>query len=154
MIKTKLIILFFAGLSFFASCDKGEDIDSPSLWQLTDEFSQYEKSLFDSLDFNNTADYEHEETGYIQPRPQIVFSPNPFDDIAYLSYSSNLTKPIINVVILSENTEDVLEIRVESSTVIGFNFSDKPSGIYRLYYVIQDSTYSIVHLGHGNIRKQ
>jgi hypothetical protein len=126
-------------------------INSSSDWNLDDKFSQREKNLFSELDFNKTAEFVNKESGTLMYIPQIIFTPNPFQAIGYLSYN---TAPIINIVIVNKDFKKIHESRFEYSYKIAISLADEPSGIYRLYYVIQDEENNIVQLGHGNIKKE
>ncbi len=151
----KLIVIILFAVLIITSCEKNNselpDLNNSSEWNLNDEFSSLEQSFFDTLNFNNTAEYIVEETEYLQSDPIIKFYPNPFTEVAYLSYN---TAPIINIAILNSRYKKILEARFENAYEIAFNLSDQPSGTYKLYYVIQDKDYNIVHLGHGSIVKQ
>ena len=123
-------------------------------WILNDKFTTKEKLLFDTLNFTKTATVEPisntENSMYIQP--QILFFPNPYSTIGRLYYYHD--KHILNIIIVDKRYKKLLTHRVENTTQISFNLSNLSKGIYRLYYVIQDSGYNIVHFGHGDIEKE
>lgn len=152
--RLKFFLLLIIAVNLI-SCDKEENefesINLDSDWHLNDEFSHNERKLFDTLDFTRTASYQLVESDYIQNSPKITFYPNPFKDVGFLHYN---TAPIIHIVIVNNSYEKILEARLENSYTIGFNLTEKKSGIYKLYYVIQDSNYNIVQLGHGFIKKE
>jgi hypothetical protein len=149
-------VLFILSLLLFA-CEKDsndygfDQINSSSDWNLDDKFNQREMNLFSELDFNKTAEFVNKESGTILFTPQIIFTPNPFQTVGYLSYN---TAPIINIVIVNKDFRKIQESRFENSYEIGISLADEPSGIYRIYYVIQDEENNIVQLGHGNIKKE
>ena len=149
-------VLFILSVLLFA-CEKNsndygfDQINSSSDWNLNDKFSQREKNLFSDLDFNKTAEFVMKESGTLLYTPQIIFKPNPFQEVGYLSYN---TAPIINIVVVNKEFRKISESRFENAYEIAFALPGQPAGIYRLYYVIQDQDNNIVQLGHGNIKKE
>ena len=81
----------------------------------------------------------------------ISFCPNPFITTGYLLYYHD--KHILNIIIVDSKYNKLCRYRLTDRQQVVFDFTTLNKGIYRLYYVIQDSQYNIVHLGHGDIEK-
>lgn len=123
-------------------------------WLLNDKFTTKEKLLFDTLNFTKTAIAEPmpNTENSISIQPQIVFFPNPYATMGRLFYYHN--KHILNIIIVDKKYNKLLTYRSTNTQLLSFNLSDFNKGIYRLYYVAQDSNYNIVHFGHGDIEKE
>ena len=126
----------------------------PNDWILNDKFTTKEKELFDSLNFSETATAEPmpiAENSIYNPT-QILFYPNPCATVGSLYYYHD--KHILNVIIVDNKFKKLIACRLKDSQLITFDLSKLSKGIYRLYYVVQDSKYKIVHYGHGDIEKE
>jgi hypothetical protein len=123
-------------------------------WILNDKFTKKEKLLFDTLNFTKTATVkpmpDTENSIYISAR--ISFFPNPYSTVGKLYYYHD--KHILNIIIVDKKYNKLLTSRTTNTQQLSFNISNFNKGIYRLYYVIQDSSYNIVHFGHGDIEKE
>lgn len=115
-------------------------------WKFNYTFNNRERLLFDSLKFNNTATSEDE---FIST---IVFYPNPFNVIGNIYFYNS--KHILNIVIVDKSLNKKLEFRLSNSTNYKFDLSTLNKGIYRMYYVIQNSEFKIIHTGFGDILKE
>jgi hypothetical protein len=123
-------------------------------WNLDDQLTEKEKQLFASLDFSKTGVAEPipSEPGVIPKIKFITFYPNPFSDVPRLSYYHN--EHILNLVIVDNKYNILYSYRVENSESVTFNFDSLKTGIiYRMYYVVQDKNYNIIHCGHGDIKR-
>ena len=173
MKKSFLLSLFIFSLS--TSCNK-EEVKSESVllikgitsvdelgytisidendWRLNDKFTEKEKQLFDTLNFSKTAIAEpmpiSENTSY--KTPVILFFPNPFRSQGGLFYYHD--KHILNLIVVDSKYTKLYSFRVRASHYFALNLNKLDKGIYRIYYVIQDSQYNIVHLGHGDIENE
>ncbi|TCO07626.1 hypothetical protein [Natronoflexus pectinivorans] len=138
--------------------DNGYDLpieNDPDDWRLDVEFSQIERNLFDTIDFNNIASVEEavveEVTGSIPaiikcPKP--VFYPNPVNHYGYISHNAG---DIVNIVVVNKSFQRLFEFRGDSFRVMRIDFSDFPEGFYRLYYVFQNLEYEITGMGYGDV---
>lgn len=129
--------------------------NDPDDWNLDDEFTEREKMLFDTLDFTRTGIVEPViiEDGYFPlPDPYIMFYPNPFGQIASIGYYHN--DHIVNLAIVDSKYKKLYSFRIENNPDMAFDFEKLAYGTYRMYYVIQDKNYNIVHCGHGDIQKK
>jgi len=123
-------------------------------WNLNEEFTSREKQLFDSLNFNKTAKAETDVNSvYYNRTPYIKFYPNPFSTTGFIQfYRPDL---IYNVVVSDNKYNKLVSFRwTDKPLGCAYNFSTLNSGIYRMYYVIQDLKYNIVYQGHGDIQKE
>lgn len=123
-------------------------------WNLNEEFSQKEKQLFDSLDFSKIASAEpvldYDSSTFKIPR--IIFFPNPIKLQGYIYYYND--KHILNLIIVDNRYNKPYSFRLKDSGSFYLDLSELHKGLYRMYYVIQDSQYNIVHLGHGDVEKE
>ena len=174
--KSKLLFLLVLFVSF-ASCQK-EGVDylrikgitertmdgsltylyfDPDDWNLNDQFTKREKRLFEGLDFSKTTEaeppYFEEMEGMVSEftSPRIYFYPNPFSEITYIGYYHS--DHIINLVVVDNHYNKLLSYRGEVGRISAISWVWLDSGIYRMYYVIQDKNDNIIHCGHGDILK-
>ncbi|MFB6341398.1 hypothetical protein ACE1ET_06735 [Saccharicrinis sp. FJH62] len=137
------------------SCETDSDftsINDSRDWQLNDDFSQKEKNLFDTLDFKKVAKFtEPDNQEYQSITGHISFYPNPLSDHGNLSYPNK--NMILNIVIVDEMYNIKMSHR-STANLLGFDFRSYKNGYYRMYYVVQDSLFNIVHKGHGDIKKE
>ncbi|MFB6318141.1 hypothetical protein [Saccharicrinis sp. FJH54] len=134
------------------SCETDSDFTSINDnldWKLDDDFSNREKKLFDSLDFKKVAEFTEPDDGAI--RWPVYFYPNPLSDVGNLQYPYD--NMILNIVIVDEMYNIKMSHRSTANS-LGFDFSSYKNGYYRMYYVVQDSLFYIVHKGHGDIKKE
>ena len=145
-----LLIVSFS----FISCEDNYDftrINDGDDWQFNDDFTKKEKALFDTLNFGRTANFAEEHMpGTIQLTDEILFYPNPVSTIGRFEYPYK--NKILNLVIVNEDFDRKLEFR-SGSMGVAFDFSKYAKGYYRIYYVVQDSMYRIIHKGHGDVKK-
>lgn len=123
-------------------------------WVLNEKFTSKEKLLFDTLNFAKTATAEPiPNTGNsVYTPPHILFCPNPCATVGGLYYYHE--NHILNIIIVDNKYNKLLSYRTKDTQHPSFDLAKLNKGIYRLYYVIQDSQYNIVHLGHGDIEKE
>ncbi len=123
-------------------------------WRLNGKFTEKEKLLFDTLNFSKTAIAQpmpiSESTSY--KAPAILFYPNPFRLQGGLFYYHN--KHILNLIVVDIKYTKLYSFRVRDSHYFSLNLNKLDKGIYRIYYVIQDSQYNIVHMGYGDIENE
>ncbi|MDO3694864.1 hypothetical protein QVZ41_08410 [Wenyingzhuangia sp. chi5] len=165
--KKNRIFIYSIILIGIISCKKDNDdfgINNSSLDFQMNDFSQFEKKLFDSLDFNKTNTYENllnenkpieDDEGnlsIVDINYDIILYPNPFQDIVNLSFS--YPRSIINTIIVNNKYEKIIESRSLKNLKVAYHLTDKPSGFYRLYFVLQDSNYNILEYGKVNIHKK
>lgn len=124
---------------------KQNEIDNND-WKLNYTFKDRERLLFDSLNFSNTA---ISDDANISP---IVFYPNPFNVLGNIYYYND--KHILNIIIVDKSLNKKFEYRISNSTGYTFDLSTLNKGIYRMYYVIQNSEFKIIHTGYGDILKE
>ncbi len=151
--KEKLVeetIPIFEGITILESEDGEPYSIDPTDWRIDDKFTELEQSLFDTLKFDNSIFIKSALSNTIGI-PEIKRNPrfylNPANSIAYFSVYDGTIK---NIVIVDQTFEKKIELRGQSSH-FRFDLSSFNNGIYRMYYVLQDSKYKIIGLGHGDI---
>jgi hypothetical protein len=142
----------FEGISYFDY--QGDLVDSfdSTDWRSDDKFKSCEQKLFDTLKFDNASHLKSTKSGstdIILKKDTVVrFYPNPCRDVGYFSYHN---ASIINIVIVDNTFMKKIEYRTQN-TEMAFDLTILKAGIYRMYYVFQDSVYKISGLGHGDIK--
>lgn len=121
-------------------------------WNLNYKFKTFEKQLFDTLNFSKTAFAEPEFLNNSIIVPQIIFYPNPVVNYGNIYYYSN--NHIINIVIIDKKLNIIRNYRIQNSQNFKFDFSEINKGIYRMYYVIQNAEFEIIHMGYGDILRE
>lgn len=119
-------------------------------WRTDDTFTELERSLFDTLNFDNSmlvkSAFANTDV-IIAPTILPRFFPNPVRSVAYFLIYDGAIK---NMIIVDQSFTKKIELR-EESTNMAFDLTSFKNGIYRMYYVLQDSNYKIIGLGHGDI---
>jgi len=86
------------------SCKKETDfgdINDNNDWTLNVKFTDREKQLFDTIDFNKTATVEDPPSDFVSMGPSIKFYPNPVEDYTRLEY--NQTPGVLNIVMVDSH---------------------------------------------------
>lgn len=122
-------------------------------WKLNDEFTNQEKSLFDTINFQRTfnPDIFPNLVSTELTQPGIVLYPNPSTSIVKINYYIDIQ--IVNVAIVNWKFERVYAARFLKSKHFEVPVTQLNQGFYRMYYVVQDSLYNVIHCGHGDISK-
>ena len=120
----------------------------PSDWRIDDNFIEVERNLFDTLNFDNTFFDSGIEGNNIIDIAIPQFYPNPLRDVGYFRFNE---AAIMNIVIVDKAFTKKIESRINSN-IVGLDFSIFNKGIYRMYYVFQNSDYKIIGMGHGDIQ--
>lgn len=153
-LKRLILFCLVMVICSFLSCEDNYDftrINEGEDWQFNDDFTNKERALFDTLNFSKTAKFTEEQMpGTIGLANEILFYPNPVSTIGRFEYPYK--NKILNLVIVDEAFNRKMELRSGSMSV-AFDFSKYAKGYYRIYYVVQDSMYRIVHKGHGDVKK-
>jgi hypothetical protein len=121
-------------------------------WRIDDKFEAYERKLFDTLLFDNTLHLKSSQLEIfdIKPNTNVLFYPNPFYEVGIFTY---MQAAIMNIVVVDSTFAKRFETRTNDKT-IALGMSSLEEGIYRMYYVFQDSNYRMIGLGHGDIMKK
>jgi hypothetical protein len=125
-------------------------------WRMNDKFTEIERKLFDTLKFDQTLHLKSILVGndgiIIKPACDTIarFYPNPVADMGHFGIINAAVKNM-NIVIVDSTFTKKVEVRINNREV-ALNLSSFKHGIYRMYYVFQDSTNKIVGLGHGDIQ--
>lgn len=148
-------VLIFCLLSFVViSCSQNEndwDLMGTDDWKMNDEFSASEIKLFDSIDFNKTAQFQALNDGIVRMPPYISIS-IPENGISCTFYSENGNRnEILNIVVVDNSFTKRSSGKVIAKYGYRCDFSGYKSGAYRIYYVIQDSLKRVIFKGHGDI---
>ena len=141
----------FEGLTL-RECEQDFNIIDDSDWRIDDKFSEIERNLFDTLKFESSFLKESSFADIINDgivgTPKVSFCPNPTSGNGYFRFTSTV---IMNLVIVNQKFEKKYEFRGQYP-MIAIDLSSFPYGMYRMYYVLQDTNYQIVGIGHGDIK--
>ncbi|HEY5507185.1 MAG TPA: hypothetical protein VIK29_00835 [Paludibacter sp.] len=147
-------VLTIEGITYMNEYGEGGSSIDHDDWILNEKFTEKVKQLFDTLDFSKTAIAEPmpitENSSY--RTPVISFFPNPLSIQGGLFYYHD--KHILNLIVINNKYNKLYSFRVRDSHYFHLNLNKLEKGIYRIYYVIQNSQYNIVHCGHGDIEKE
>ncbi|WP_088656326.1 hypothetical protein [Geofilum rhodophaeum] len=141
----------FEGITRLESEDGEPYSIDPTDWRIDNKFTELERSLFDTLKFDNPMFLKStlsNTNGIPEVKRSPCFYPNPANSLAYFSVYDGTIK---NIVIVDQTFEKKIELR-EQASHFRFDLSSFKNGIYRMYYVLQDSNYKIIGLGHGDIQ--
>ena len=121
-------------------------------WRIDDKFTELESSLFDTIKFDNTLHLKRalsdSITVPVNRTPAVSFYPNPPEGAGkFKVYGMNA---ISNIVIVDQSFNILTKLR-ETYNEIAIDFSSYEKGYYRMYYVLQNSNFAIIGLGHGDI---
>jgi len=120
-------------------------------WRIDNKFNEFERNLFDTLKFDQTL-LKSDLKGVFSVGPSqastIDFYPNPVTSLGSLRCFFG---KIMNIAIVDKDFTKKVAKRLTCG-VITFDFSSFNNGVYRMYYVLQDSTFKIIGLGHGDIQ--
>ena len=118
-------------------------------WRTDDVFTMQEQQLFDTLDFSRTHAVKSVSSIIADPFGKVVFYPNPAADMGNLMFYGS--HKIFNMVIVDNTFSKVFTYRAANENDLRLNVSEFDRGIYRAYYVYQDSASFIIGMGHGDI---
>jgi hypothetical protein len=167
-VKLKIFIALFALLQFI-SCKKDNEskpefkgitltdeqgsfmgfID-PTDWRTDDKFTKLEMQLFDTLNFNKVNQAKSASGIINKSIGTIIFYPNPTTDFGTLDIDHD--NFILNMVMVDGEFNKVISYRATDRRSIAISFHSFNTGIYRVYYVLQDLQFNIIGLGHGDVK--
>lgn len=147
-------VLFIKGISSYDEFgyQMTEDDDD---WRLNEKLSNKEKQLFDTLNFAKVGIAEQitDTINLYFNTPRIEFFPNPIRAAVRVAYYNK--KHILNLEIVDKKYTKLHSFRLKDNNFYFLLLNNlKNATIYRVYYVIQDSNYNIVHTGHGDIMNE
>jgi hypothetical protein len=168
--KLRLFITYFA-LLLFISCKKDNEskpqfegitltdvqgsymgfID-PTDWRTDDKFTKLEMQLFDTLNFNKIKQSGLASGITNKSIGTIIFYPNPTTDFGTLDIDHD--NFILNMVMVDGDFNKLISYRATDRRSISISFHSFNTGIYRVYYVLQDLQFNIIGLGHGDVKKE
>lgn len=143
----KALLLAFVFLLLFSCKDEEKRISDGDDWLMNVDFSAKEKKLFDFLDFEKTAVFEPLDDGAVH-QPRIYFYV--LGKTRMLEFRDGRNDEILNVVIVNNKFKKIITDKIVSINRYEFNVEEYKSGIYRIYYVIQDSNFHIIFKGYGD----